>query len=188
MAQALTGTTPAVKRPSPRQPRNNIPLDRKIRNWCVALSSVFGIAALLWGGFITVNKYITEQFVTQRQAQLPTLLDAQQPFLKRQTDLYFETAAVIGDLMTIDPKEPKWSDQERRFWALYYSELSMVENCSVARAMVGFGDALNAYKDQVSKENRFAMGSKAILLAHALHSGMAESWTGKLASQPCGGG
>ena len=40
---------------------------------------------------------------------------------------------------------PKYKDDVKRFWALYWSSLSMVEHEVVEKAMMNVGERLNAY-------------------------------------------
>jgi hypothetical protein len=55
------------------------------------------------------------------------LIEAQRPFLDRQTKLYFETSEIIGRLLVQDFSEPAdWWKAERRFWALYFGELALI--------------------------------------------------------------
>jgi len=112
------------------------------------------------------------------------LIEAQKPFLDRQLALYFETAKIVGRLVTEDVGSPGWADDETRFNELYWSELTMVEHAEVAAAMVGFRTALSP----VSKKrpellanasvviDRDPLRNAALGVAHALRKGVEQSW------------
>ena len=56
-----------------------------------------------------------------------------------------------------------------RFWQLYTSELALVEDPEVAKAMIAYGEALKANKQG-------ALGGLAIALAHRMRESLARSW------------
>jgi uncharacterized membrane protein YraQ (UPF0718 family) len=114
--------------------------------------------------------------INQTKEQQSRLLEAQRPFLVKQLDLYFETASVVGKLVSIDPSSSEWENLERRFWALYWSELSMVEHRVVEQAMKRFGDALKQFKQTKNAEDMSKMQSAAYELAHSIRSGIEAAW------------
>jgi hypothetical protein len=139
------------------------------------------VAGGLWG----LYTYIDHQNEVQRQSAADSdrdaatrRIEAQRPFLEKQLALYFETAQVAGRLVTLDVKSGDWSDAEQRFWALYWSELSMVEHKIVEQAMVEFGKALKAYKEAPNSETKSAIDIAALNLAHAIRSGIEDAWKG----------
>jgi hypothetical protein len=159
-----------------------------LARWIPIGAAMLPIMTAILGGLFTVVRYIDQRALTERSAQIARLLEAQKPFLDRQTALFFETAKVVGALMTLDPTNSantQWSENETRYWALYYSELAMVENCAVDSAMAAFGSELKQFRttrDDVSKER---LGRRAVSVAHALRTGMAESWTGQISPKGC---
>src|SRR5262245_18161512 len=58
----------------------------------------------------------------RKLAQL-RVLEARKPFLTRQLELYFETAQVVGRLVTEELQTPSWQSAEKRYQSLYWSEL-----------------------------------------------------------------
>jgi len=90
------------------------------------LAEIIPILTAIIGGLWTLNLYLDQREKDQRamsesarKEQETRLLEAQKPFLVKQLDLYFETASLVGKLVTTDPSEPNWKDLERRYWALY---------------------------------------------------------------------
>jgi hypothetical protein len=153
--------------------------------WLGSILALVPILTVVIGGLWNLGKYLDDRAITERRAQITRLIEVQKPFLDQQTKLYFETARIIGDLMTLErfSEQPSgWADREHRFWALYYSELAMVEHCEVDTAMAQFGDELKRYA-KLKKEDRLdksELGQRAIRVAHALRTGMTASWTGQI--------
>ena len=92
----------------------------------VLLAQMLPMLTAVIGGIWTLNLYLDQRVKEQREISESTrkqqearLLEAQKPFLVKQLDLYFETASLVGKLVTTDPSEPNWKDLERRYWALY---------------------------------------------------------------------
>ena len=110
-----------------------------LQAWLPVLTVVGGA---LWG----LYTYLDHQKDAQRQAAIQAekdnatrRIEVRKPFLEKQLALYFETAQIAGRLATLTPESKFWPDTEGRFWALYWSELSMVEDGIVEEAMVAFG-------------------------------------------------
>jgi hypothetical protein len=117
-----------------------------------------------------------QQNANKAKEEQSRLIEAQRPFLVKQLELYFETAAVVGKLVSIDVNDPNWESLERRYWALYWSELSMVEHRVVEAAMKNFGDTLVRYKVAPIVENKRTLQSAAYNLAHAIRTGIEAAW------------
>jgi hypothetical protein len=82
----------------------------------------------------------------------------------------------VGKLVTTAVTDPEWTKVERRFWALYWSELSMVE-C----AMKNFGDQLQLYRDMRQedpgrRQALAALNGRAYDVAHAIREGIQSAW------------
>ena len=153
------------------------------------LIKIFPILVAVAGGLWTLNTY----FDNQRQAnqleqaardkeQRSQLLQAQQPFLEHRWKAYIETSAVAGALVALDTTDPSWANARKRFWELYWSELTMVETPNVASAMVDFANKLSAVdaalgKDQAVLSNaRSQLNAAALMLARALKESIQASW------------
>ncbi len=160
-----------------------------IRDLVYVLPVLTAVGGGLWGAFV----YIEQQRSAQEQAAHAAesaartrLLEAQQPFLTRQLDLYFETSEVLGRLVMLTPGTPEFDEAESRFWALYWSELSMVESSGVERAMKACGDALTAYLRDPARKSAFQ--SSVYVVAHAIRDAIKESWGASAgsSSEPAG--
>lgn len=115
------------------------------------------------------------QLEQQKRENALRLFEARKPFIQKRFDLYNETAAVIGRLVTLDRKSPEWTNSSIRFWQLYWSELSVVEDWDVERAMVVFGEKLKAFQGregEVGEDLRHA----GLSLAHAIRASIQNSW------------
>lgn len=107
--------------------------------------------------------------------------EARKPFVQKQFDLYIETAAVVGRLTTLDPKSEDWAKNSIRFWQLYWTELSLVEDRGVELGMVRFGEALTAYHRDPQTQPDLQQAS--LSLAHALRDSIRDSWRVQAAGQ-----
>jgi hypothetical protein len=149
-----------------------------VQAWLPVLTVVAGG---LWGLFTYIDhqKEVQRQSTAESERNAATRrIEAQKPFLEKQLALYFEAAQVAGKLVTLDVKSSDWQSAEQRFWALYWSELSMVEHKIVEQMMVQFGTALKAYKSEQSSATKSAIDSAALDLAHAIRAGIEEAWKG----------
>ncbi|HXO71644.1 MAG TPA: hypothetical protein VN838_22015 [Bradyrhizobium sp.] len=142
------------------------------------------ILTVIIGGVWGLYTYIEAQKAAQQQAQIEQdklararEREAQQPFLKMQLDLYSETAQVIGKLVTLDPSKEEWKSAELRYWALFWSELSLVEHEVVKQAMQKYAGALKGYKKAPNDQSRSFLEDNTYILARALREGISSSWS-----------
>jgi hypothetical protein len=119
----------------------------------------------------------------QRQKEARTrLIEGQKPFLELQLRLYMETAQVAGQLVTFEWNSDQWKNSRQRFWALYWSELSMVESKDVETAMEQFGEALITYERMPDEVSQHALQIRAYHLAHAIRSSIESGWGAEIAN------
>ena len=148
-----------------------------IQVWLPILTVVIGGA---WGLFTYINaqkaageqRQVEQEKLTRAREQ-----EAQQPFLKKQLELYLETSQVIGKLVTLDPAESDWKSAEARYWALYWSELSLVEHDVVKQAMQKYAGALSGYKAAPGTQSKSVLQDQTYKLAIALREGISSSWS-----------
>jgi hypothetical protein len=130
-----------------------------------------------------------EEVERAKRENATQLVQAQSPFLKKQLDLYFEAAQVAGKLVVYTPDDKEWSGTEQRFWALYWSELSMVEDRRVEEAMVIFSKRLYDYtaSRKMTKEHnqpfddtkgKQSLSNASLELAHAIRKSIESAWGG----------
>ena len=110
------------------------------------------IAGVLWAVFAFLRNQQAAQKAEEIQQQRDNttrLLEARKPFLSLQLERYCETAKVIGQIVTLTPEldseRDNWLQAEKRFWQLFYTELSLVEDKTVKKAMEKFGYGLDQY-------------------------------------------
>jgi hypothetical protein len=150
-----------------------------VQAWLPVLTVVVGA---LWA----LYTYLDHQKQLERERALQVQKDAitrrievQKPFLQKQLELYFETAQIVGKLVTTKPASADWDNLERRYWALYWSELSMVEDKIVEEAMVKFGATLQDYKSRPDNTDGIrALNGAAYELAHAIRTAIESAWSG----------
>jgi hypothetical protein len=165
----------------------------------VALAPVAtAVAAGLWGLYTYLDRQRENQLQVRCEADREIVarqIEATRPFLDQQTALYLETSKVSGQLVVLDPAAPEWAAAEKRFWQLYWSELSLVEVPEVAGAMVDQAQLLCAYVRDTGlrdahpscatipsppptspQEARANVQRGAVLLAHKLRDSIQASW------------
>jgi hypothetical protein len=186
--------------PLPREQKPNGASDqllKSIQSWLQVLTVVGGAA---WGLYTYIqhdNEVKAEEARKSEELRAQTAaqaasenrtrwIEAQKPFLSRQLRLFFEAAQVAGRLVTEDVQSPGWKADDVRFWVLYWSELTMVEQVGVADAMKRFSEKLIPIENKVragqpvEDKDMDALRSMCLDLAHALRGGV-ERWWGDAA-------
>ena len=138
------------------------------------------VAGGIWGLFTYIEAQTAadqQRRIEQDKLERAREQDAQQPFLKKQLELYFETSQVIGKLITLDPSQSDWASAETRYWALYWSELSLVEHEVVKKAMQKYAGALLGYKKTPNDASLQSLQDSTYNLAIALREGISSSWS-----------
>jgi hypothetical protein len=153
--------------------------DVSVEQWLKLAQSFLPVLTVVCGALWAVFTYVHHASKEAESTSRTRLLEAQQPFLRKQLDLYFETAELAGRLITEDPSNQKYKDDVKRFWALYWASLSMVEHEVVELAMMSVGDKLRAYLlDLQSAERKHDLEVAVYHLAHAIRAGIESSWGG----------
>jgi hypothetical protein len=148
------------------------------------IDSWFKIIVVIASGLWVAYTYFTDrardrdkEIEQSKRDSTVALINAQQPFLKKQLELYFETSRVVAILATAVPDSDEWRASEKRFWELYWSELSVVEDGVVESAMVETCKAMMKYKlaprDHLAQ---LTFEGATYDLAHALRRGFYNSW------------
>lgn len=162
--------------------------------WLAFLQGVIPVVSAVAAGLWVAATYLQDQ--REQAAGREALLERQQSeleqqnrirsfeagrsFRDRQFELYMETASVAGLLVTVDPTDAEWRAAARRFWQLFWSELSVVEDGGVKSAMQDFGPPLRAVESAEPAEKAAAQArlqQPAYRLAQALRASIRESWS-----------
>ncbi|AND92449.1 MULTISPECIES: hypothetical protein [Bradyrhizobium] len=112
-------------------------------------------------------------FRSEKDAAVTRKFESRKPFLELQLKLYTETAQIAGKLAVADINKADYSDAVYRFWELYWSELAVVEDRQVERAMEQVGDALAKFQNG---EPRKVVEDAVLDLAHALRDEIVSEW------------
>jgi len=181
------------RQPAPR------PAPKPLSPWAKAAlgltQSLLAPMTAIIGGLWVVLTYVDGQHESRRKENETRRLEAQRPFLEKQLALYFETAQVTGKLIVLTPDDKNWPETEKRFWALYWSELSMVEDSGVEEAMVKFSRQLIDYTTvrKSQKDHNQAIDDMqlkgnlegaALDLAHAIRASIETRWSGRSQLEP----
>jgi hypothetical protein len=147
-----------------------------LHTWKDELGVLGGLAGAIFLGGWTLYHFLATRRV-----------EARQPFLNKQLELYFKAAAVVGKFAVLEPKTETWTENEDEFWSLYWSELSVVESKNVEGAMVAVGKAVTACRKAVGGEDRHALKDRkedlkraSYNLAHAIRESVERGWRGRL--------
>jgi hypothetical protein len=159
-------------------PKDQTPFSPKTERIITLVQALFpviaGIATALWA----INGYISEQQKNRSQEQATQrtrLTEARKPFLELQLKTYTAAAEVAGQLASIqDTADNHWQDARRRFYALYWSELSLVEDRAVEGRMVKLEHALDEFYKDGSK--RAGLQRQVLCLAEELKTSIANGW------------
>jgi hypothetical protein len=112
--------------------------------------------------------------VAQRNKEIESASrEARKPFLERQQALYFEATSAASKLATLDSGAER-DAARKRFYHLFWGELSVVEDELVERAMMSFKDSLELYESgEASKSDLEQM---SLALAHSCRDSLARGW------------
>jgi len=150
-----------------------------IQGWLPVLTAVVGA---LWGLYVYIdheNQTLSDARAAQQKEANTRRIEAQKPLLDRQLALYFETAQVAGRMLTTPLTAPAWDDNETRFWQLYWSELSLVENQDVERAMLSeCMNLLNYKKSKGNETDKANLEATTYVLAHVIRDSIRDGWSG----------
>jgi len=113
-------------------------------------------------------------FRGQKDAAIARLFESRKPFLELQLKLYTETAQIAGRLVVANVDNEEFKQALYRFWQLYWSELAVVEDQQVERAMEKVGFALKTM--QRTDEPHKVLEDAVLELAHALRDGIVNEW------------
>jgi hypothetical protein len=149
------------------------------------LPPLTGIAVGVWAVFTYIDHQKEARIDQAAQAakeNAARLFESQKPFNQKQLDLYLETAQVVGRLVSADEStfgKDDWNKDVRRFDALYWTELSMVEDEEVKKAMEKFRPVLQslAKKNAMTEEDRLKLQAGSYHLAKSLNLSIASRWT-----------
>jgi len=141
---------------------------------------VVGLAIPFWQYVVTLEKERNEREdkrkfeEMQRNREVEAALrEARKPFLERQQALYFEATSAASKLATLD-RGAERDAAHKRFYHLFWGELSMVEDELVESAMVRFRNTLEIYESGQTDKSELELMS--LELAHSCRDSLARGW------------
>jgi hypothetical protein len=120
---------------------------------------------------LSFNAAREKDSLARRDEAEKRLVEAARPFLELRQARYTEAIHAAGVL--VNPKNHTTEEIEKaqkRFWELYWAELSMVEAPEVEGAMKRLGDTLRPNSVPTPEQDA------AYTLAHALRNSLVQSW------------
>lgn len=104
------------------------------------------------------------------RAQLTQQHERQKPFLERQMMHYFQATEAASEIANSEDSASR-TEAVERFWQLYWGPLAMVEDATVERAMVNYGNALRS-----RNPDRPVLQQLSLELAHACRDSLQKLW------------
>lgn len=133
------------------------------------LSSLTAIGGGVW--------IVVTYMRAQRELVATRLFESRKPFLELRLRLYSEAAQVAGKLVTETYGSSEWIKAIFRFWELYWSELSAVEDANVEAAMVALGKVIGNIATSGAKQpHQGELEAATYRLAHAVRDGLVPEW------------
>jgi hypothetical protein len=124
-------------------------------------ATVGAVAGGLWAVFVYRQARKTEAKTAA--------LAAKQPFLSKRLELYSEATGYAA-VIAVSNDRGQVAAAKEKFWNLYWGPMAVIEDKTVERAMIAFGEAVDSsYPPEKLK-------AYAVELAHSCRDSLAESW------------
>ncbi|WP_431203084.1 hypothetical protein ACQ86E_30295 [Bradyrhizobium betae] len=146
------------------------------------LQGVLPALTAIVGGLYVLSSHYADQAAAekvqaeqQKTSARSRYLDARKPFFEKQLATYLEAARVGGVLATVRPGTAEWTAAKVKFYALYWSELTMVEDRDVAESMVKLERTLRNYA--AMNATRQDVRIRTYCLSRALNISIESTWS-----------
>ena len=146
----------------------------ELQGLVTTITAVLGVVGTLVGAGWVLFQYRHQQKESARVRRI----EAAKPFLEMQLKLYTDAAKTVGELVSLQAHSTDWNAARRHFEALYWSELSIVENAGVEHGMKRFRDILLQYEQDQRPATIFGLNTAAYFLAHEIRDSIQEGWRG----------
>ncbi|SRR6267378_1212619 len=149
-------------------------LSPKIQAGLTLLQGLLPAMTAIIGGLYVYSTHIQDQLIQQGRAAQTRSFEAKKSFFDKQLTLYGEVARIVGLLATQDPDGPDWPSTKAKFYSIYWSELSMIEDLTVESSMVDYEKTLRKFAahDTDHQEVR----RRGYCLIQVLRSSISRSW------------
>jgi hypothetical protein len=132
---------------------------------------VIGVVVGFVISVLSFNAARENEALTRRNEAEKRRVEAAAPFLELRQRRYMEAIQAAGILVNPENHLPgEIKKAEKRFWELYWAELSMVEGPEVEATMMRLGDALKPNSTPTPEQ------IASYVLAHALRDSLVQSW------------
>ena len=152
----------------------------------VLLPALIAILSGLWVAFTYIDGQEQARAKQDKQIQNDNLtrrLEVQKPFSSIQLALFMEAGKAAGQLAAFDKSAEKWRESVEwkgyytRFYQLFWTELSIVEDEEIKSAMQNFSLQLNAVLHAPGDESlQQQLNQLAYRLARTLRRGIEKTW------------
>lgn len=151
------------------------------------------VAGGLWVAYTYLQQKKEAQVQQKIQAERENrtrLIEAQKPFAQRRLETYTETSRIVGTLVALDKSTEKWAANRewinalKRFHELYWTDMSIVEDDQVKKAMQEFSEQLdlviygptNTNHYEPIKANQEELKQRAYRLSRGIRASIERTW------------
>jgi hypothetical protein len=148
-----------------------------------ALTAVVGGLWVAWT-YLDQQKKAQEQRNDQiEQENRARIFEAQKPFAERQLNTFLEAGKVAGYLAVYDKSKPGWAGTQEwkenitRFYQLFWTDLSIVEDDTTKHAMERFSKQLQiVVKNPDNSEEAIKLNDYSYKLATHIRASIQNTW------------
>jgi hypothetical protein len=126
-------------------------------------------------GFATALLALASYYSQSNKDIATRILEAKKPFFEKQMAFYVDATETASKIAVSNSPDP---DNINHFWQIYWGRLASVEDKDVDRAMVVFGEQIDA------KAPAKCLKNTSLLLAHCIKQSWEATWEVKLAPSP----
>ena len=126
---------------------------KRLDRWVGYAGGLAGLAAVILGIFISIEGYndakVKDAVARGQEAEArlkeaeARKVEAHKPSIELRKNRYLEILKVVGEIAAQDQDPEKLKAAKRRFWELYWAELSLVEDSQIEGTMVELGKLID---------------------------------------------
>jgi hypothetical protein len=148
--------------------------------------AIVAIGGGLWVAFTYVDnqrRAHEQQAIQAKNDNITRLVEARKPFASVQLQLFIEAGKVAGELAAFDKSNERWMESAEwkayytRFYQLFWTELSIVEDDEIKAAMQEFSGQLNKVLSQphdIAEQKE--LNQVAYRLARKIRASIEKTW------------
>jgi hypothetical protein len=143
------------------------------------LKVVAPVGGGLWAFYLYIDQKREKNWEQAKDAALRTetsSLESRRPFLELKLKTYIQTAEIVGELVSEPIDSPEWNAAEKRFWAFYWSQLSIVESKKIEDIMIELGKCVEHCRASKDDSAKARLKDQSYDLAHQIRREIQSDW------------